>query len=685
MIRGGTISAAAPRRCVAALLLATAASRAPAVDLGQQEQQAFHAAAAEVADCVVQIRTVGGLEQIGTERLAQGPTTGLILTADGYIVSSAINFAQQPASVLVRLPGGDQRPATIVGRDTNRMLVLLKVDADEPLPTPAAAPLADVRIGDWAIAVGRTYDAERVNLSVGVISAKNRMYGRCVQSDVAASAANYGGPLVDLSGRVIGVLVPMAPGPPGDGGASELAGAEFYDSGIAFAVPLEHIRGVLDRWIAEKDLNRGLLGVGMIEGSPHTTAARITAVWPGSPAAQAGWKPQDEIIAVDGQPVASQTQLRFRMTPRYAGDVLAVTLRRGEGDDAETLETRVTLAAKLEPYRHAFLGILPRRESEASPAGPGPAAPGVAVRSVWPGSPAAQLDLKPGDRITKLGDADVDNLKGALAALAAKNPGDELAVELVRGDEKLELTATLGELPTEVLDAADLPPATADHAPDDAGNAAPANAGVPDLKTLKIADLAQTARYYRPEGAGPPRGVLVWLSDGTEKTAQALAAAWRTACDRDRLVLVLPAPADKKGWTSDDLEFLGRVLQSAASRLGDDPTRVVIGGEGKAGQMAYAVAMKARKFVRGVAVVDAPLPRTLDLPQNSPNQRLAVLSVETLNAPLSMLIRQDLKKLAEAGFPATPVERREPPTGDGQLDATTRDTIARWIDALDLF
>ncbi|HYO23864.1 MAG TPA: trypsin-like peptidase domain-containing protein, partial [Lacipirellulaceae bacterium] len=357
---------------VAALALRFGAcphSTVRAEDLAQLEQQAFKAAAAAVADCVVQIRTVGGLDQLDGSRLAQGPTTGLILTADGYIVSSAINFAQQPASVLVRLPDGAQRAAEIIGRDTNRMLVLLKVDAPAPLPTPRAASAGEVRVGDWAIALGRTYDPERVNVSVGVISAKNRMYGRAIQTDANASAANYGGPLVDLYGRVVGVLVPMAPQAPGAADANELAGAEFYDSGIAFAVPLADVLATLPRWIDQRDLKRGLLGVGMKDGNAHETPPEITAIWPRSPAAKAGWKKGDLIVAVDGKPASSQAALRFITSPRYAGDELEVTIRRGDGNDAEEIETKITLAAKLEPYRHAFLGGLPVR---------GPAADGDA-------------------------------------------------------------------------------------------------------------------------------------------------------------------------------------------------------------------------------------------------------------------------------------------------------------------
>lgn len=646
----------------------------PAVadDLAQLEQQAFNAAAAAVADCVVQIRTVGGLDQLDDQVLAQGPTTGLILTADGYIVSSAINFAQQPASVLVRLPGGEQRPAEIIGRDANRMLVLLKVEVDEALPTPTLAPLAEVHVGDWAVAAGRTYSADKLNVSVGVVSALNRMHGRALQTDASASAANYGGPLVDLQGRVLGVLVPMAPQTGGSSETNELAGAEFYDSGIAFAVPLEDILAVLERWIAAGDLNRGLLGVGLAEGSPHSTPPRITAVWPRSPAAEAGWQVGDVIVAVDGAPVESQTQLRFRTATRYAGDELAVTLRRGKGDPAEEIETKLTLAADLEAFRHAFLGVLPQRG----------VAEGVIIRAAWPGSPADKAGLEQGDVVTKLGDKTIDSLDDAFAAMSGAFPGDELAVVVRRGEETLERTVELAELPTEALSAADLPTAAGDETAndDDDQDAAP-----PELAELRLADFPQPARYFAPLEDGASPGLLILLGAGSEDASKGLAAAWRDACTRDRLVLLLPAPGDAKGWSTDDLEFLGRLIPAAISRLGVDPRRAVIAGEGRAGQLAYALAFQGRKWIRGVAVVDSPLPRTLKLPQNSPNQRLAVLSVETQNEPLALLIHRDLAKLADAGYPPTQITRRSAESKNGELDAVTRATLVRWIDGLDRF
>ena len=123
-------------------------------NLAELEESAFREAANAVADSVVQIRTVGGLDRIGKTFLSQGPTSGLIVSEDGYIVSSAFNFANEPSSILVRLASGEQLAAELIARDKNRMLVLLKVDADQSLPVPAKVPLEAMRVGQWAIALG---------------------------------------------------------------------------------------------------------------------------------------------------------------------------------------------------------------------------------------------------------------------------------------------------------------------------------------------------------------------------------------------------------------------------------------------------------------------------------------------------------------------------------------------------
>jgi serine protease Do len=662
--------------------LDTAEVVAAEVDLALQEQQALQAAVQSVAESVVQIRTVGGLDRVGRTFIAQGPTTGLVVSADGYIVSSAFNFAQQPTSILVQLPSGEQAPARLVARDKNRMLVLLKVDTDQPLPVPPATPTDEIRVGQWAVAVGRTFRADRVAVSVGIVSALNRMYGRVIQTDASVSVANYGGPLVDLQGRVLGILVPMSPQSAG-GEGSELAGAEFYDSGIGFAVPWEHVLGILERWQQGDDLLPGKLGVGLNRDGALFKPPEITTVWQGSPAAEAGWQPKDVIVAVDGQPVETQSQLRFLLMPRYAGDRLRVTIRRGE----ETIDSQMTLTGELAPFRHAFLGVLPMRDApdEDAPGEDAPEedapdedAPGVTLRSVWPQGPAARAGLQRGDRILKIGDSHLGNLDEAFEALSGLAADSSVEVVVERDKKERTLSAKLSTLPEEILSRDYLPQASSGPQEDDDQPA--------ELKPLKLLEFVQIAQYYSPpQDESRPLGLLLWLAQGSAEEDQELADAWRADCRRDGLLLVIAHPQGEAGWSADEMEFLKTLLRTVRSRFEIDSQRSVVCGRGKAGQLAFALAFRRSNGLSGVIGIDAPLPRTFRLPANLPGHRLALLSIESKNSSFAPLIRKDIDRLREAGYPTSWLQRPNTDGAGRELEQQTRGSMARWIDGLDRF
>src|SRR5215467_959332 len=163
--------------CWAALVAALTACSAGPVrasdDLPLREEAAMKAAVDRVAPSVVRIETLGGLETIGEMLVGTGPTTGLVVSSDGYIVSSAFNFVQKPTQILVDLADGTRLPAEVVARDDSRMIVLLKVataglaDPKRQLPVPQAASVREMQVGQWAIALGRVFEGKQPNMSVG--------------------------------------------------------------------------------------------------------------------------------------------------------------------------------------------------------------------------------------------------------------------------------------------------------------------------------------------------------------------------------------------------------------------------------------------------------------------------------------------------------------------------------------
>ncbi len=303
------------------------------------EEAAFRAATERVAASVVRLETVGGAERAEGVVFGEGPTTGLIIDADGYVVSSEFNFLRRPDSILVRLADGRRKAAGLVATDHSRKLVLLKIELDEnekgKLPLPEFVARDKIRVGQWAIAVGRAFDGEQPNISVGVASAVNRIWGKAVQTDAKISPNNYGGPLVDIHGRVMGVLTPLSP--EGNSAADALA---WYDSGIGFAVPAADVLRSVELMKRGRDLDGGFLGVGFKGPNPNTSEAVLGACLPDSPAAKAGLKPGDRIVKIDGRAIARAADVLEAVERGYAGDKIAVTVQR----DGKEFQAEIELA-----------------------------------------------------------------------------------------------------------------------------------------------------------------------------------------------------------------------------------------------------------------------------------------------------------------------------------------------------
>lgn len=322
--------------------MATAAAAATdRVDLETLEELAFRAAVARVAPSVVRIETLGGDRAVATATASRDnpTTTGLIVDARGYIVSSAYGLVHRPDSILVQLANGTRHAATHVATDHARKIVLLKIDAKRPLPVAEIAPVDTIRVGQWAIAVGRTFEAKRPNLSVGVVSATGRIWGKALQCDAAVSPNNYGGPLVDIEGRVLGVLVPLSPE-----ASEETAGLAWYDSGIGFAIDAQHIMKILPRWIKGDDLQPGLLGIELPPTHPAIAEPLIAACNAKGPAAKAGLRTGDRIVAIDGRKIKRAADVKRAVAVGYAGDSMRVVVVR----NGKRIEVSLELAAKID-------------------------------------------------------------------------------------------------------------------------------------------------------------------------------------------------------------------------------------------------------------------------------------------------------------------------------------------------
>jgi serine protease Do len=679
--------------------------------LNEATELALRAAAVKVAPSVVLIETTGGTEMVGGRqqqiRKGVGPTTGLIVGADGYVVSSAFNFANKPSGVFVTIPGRKERfVAKTIATDHTRMVTLLKIEA-AGLTVPAAAPKADVKIGQWAMALGRALVPNvdmPPSVSVGVVSALNRIYGKAIQTDAKVSPVNYGGPLVDIDGRVLGVLVPASPRGEGD-----TAGVEWYDSGIGFAIPLEDVLAALPRLKDGKDLGRGRLGIMPKTPDLYGVPPTVGTVAPESPAAKAGMQSGDVILEIDDIPVADYTKLQTVLGPKYEGDVVSVKFRRGK---QETKVEKLTLMGDLAAPPTAFLGIIPVRDDPEL---------GVEVRYVFPKSPADVAGIKPGDRIMKVGLAEAKELRpfsgrdeiiGILDGLA---PAAEIKIELKRkeGGKKETVSAKLAAMTDDVPDF--LPPNdTAKRAleprkqvPTSRPTDARPQPKPPEKKDDKADDKKEDKKdekrpetgmldrstpakdhqywVYVPANYDPnvSHALVIWLHavGNGGKDAKDMSAIWQDVCEDQHVILVGPKSESDAGWLASEAEFVQEAARDVMKEYTIDRRRVVVHGMGVGGQMAFYLGFNARDLIRGVATTGAVLgtaPKAAEV-----GQRLTFFVVAGGKDPLVKDIAGVKAQLAEQKYAATYREVAE--MGKEYLDRKAFEQLVRWIDALDKF
>lgn len=656
----GTLGLLFVLSCLVGLL--TPISALSQEDLADREQQAMRAALEAISPSVVQIQTIGGSEVSGAT-VGQSTSSALVISTDGYLVSSSFNFARKPTAILVTLPGGRTLPAKLVATDHNREIALLKVDlpADaDPLAVAPAAPRDSLRVGAWALAVGRMYEADQANVSVGIISALNRVWGKAIQTDAKVSPSNYGGPLVDIQGRVIGILAPLSPFP-----EMGMSGVDWYDSGIGFAVSLDDILAVVPRLKSGEELHRGLMGISIKGRDMVSAVPEIAAVHPRGPAQLAGVEAKDRILEVNGTTVINQSQLKHVVGPLYAGDKLEMLLLRGEEQVRATLE----LTDKLVPYDHPFLGILPSRNNVDQQAKQG----GVRVRYVYPDSPAELAGIKVGDRLTKVNDQVISEANSLRELLNVFIPNEQASFTIDRDGESTSIDVTFSRLPERS------PESLVAEAARKPFEGARPQTGMFDLK---LAEFKNECSVYVPENYHPEAryGVVIWLPAPGKFDAEELVARWKDHCAERNLILLAPRSRDEQRWAADELEFIRRAYDDIAKDYAIDPTRVVVHGHEGGGAMAFHVAFSRRDFVRGVASVQSPVPSSVRPPATDPANRLAIYVVASKDHKQAVAIAKQIEVLRKMKYPVTQLELAGAPRylDDGELAE-----LVTWIDSLD--
>ena len=659
----------------------------PSVQSSRQE--AIQNAARTASPFVVTIETSGGSEVVTLGRGARGQdnflrkgtgaTTGVVVNSEGWIVSSAFNFLNKPTSIIVSI-GQARHVARLVATDTTRSISILKIDSKTP-QFAEIAPSNDLNVGQTVIALGRTLSGpdSPPSVSVGIISALGRIQGKAIQTDAKISPINYGGPLLDLSGKVMGILVPLSPQGEGDG-----TGIEWYDSGIGFAIPLEHILKVLPKLMNGKDLQKGMLGILLKGSDPLMDPPEIGTAQTGLPAQKAGMQPGDRIVSVSGIPVTNQAQFQREMAKYYAGDKVDLVYRHG---DKDVRVSGIELISPTKNQAQASLGIFPVRDDEGK---------GILIRHVIAKGPADSAGLAPGDRILAArpilvqpsGAPPQPPLQAAskftradLAQLVDRViPGMEIEL-LVQKNGQISsksfkvMTGLAPETPPEMS------PATASNRPIQGDR--------PGDKKIQAGLISgtnnsqdRTWKAFLPKNAGREiHGLVVWLhppGKGRDKDLEEIINLWEGFLNRNKLVLLMPQSDTETGWNVSDATFINETVKTMQEMANIDTNRIVAHGFAQGGQMAGYLGMSGKGLYKGVAAIGS-IPA--NLPREAPDNAPAFFLSTGDRDPQLDAIKTAQNTIRNLGIPSYLYVM--PQSGQQYLELGGLETLNRWIEALD--
>jgi serine protease Do len=363
----------------------------------------------------------------------QGSGSGVIINADGHLLTNhhVIDGARE---VAVTLADQQVYQARVVGRDAKTDLAVLKIDPQQALPVAPMGSSADLKVGEWVVAIGNPFGLSN-SVTAGIVSAKGRVIGAgpyddFIQTDAPINPGNSGGPLFNMQGEMVGI------------NSAIIASGQ----GIGFAIPIDLAKPLIPQLVSNGEVTRGYLGVSIQTMTPDLAkalqleehqGALVAEVAPGGPAAKAGIRRGDVIVGFNGESIKSSHDLPVMVAKTPVGDEATITLQR----NGKTQKVPVTV------------GKLPSEQvatEESGPVGQSqwglqlqevtpqmarqhglPHASGVMIVGVQPGSPAQRAGLQRGDLIREVNRQPVQSVKEVRDALA-KGGNQESAVLLVK-------------------------------------------------------------------------------------------------------------------------------------------------------------------------------------------------------------------------------------------------------------
>ncbi len=306
-------------------------------------QQIAAKASPSVVEILVESEQESGWGPFGGSYTAQGAGSGVITSADGYIITNH-HVVENATKITVTLFDGKEYEAELIGSDKKADIGVIKINAENLVPA-TIGDSSKIQVGDTAVVIGNPLGTLGGTVTNGIISAASREVVinnesmEVIQTNAAINNGNSGGGLFDGNGNLIGIVNAKDSGVTSSGSTIE---------GLGFAIPVNTAMDVADQLIQYGSVtNRATIGVYLQEVGQKTgryeAGLYITDIIAGSGAEAAGLQSYDRIIEADGTPISSYTDLSKVLRDKKAGDILDLKVDR----EGETKEFKVTLTGTI--------------------------------------------------------------------------------------------------------------------------------------------------------------------------------------------------------------------------------------------------------------------------------------------------------------------------------------------------
>ena len=368
-----------------------------------------------VAPALVHIRPVKEVFTRGKREEVLIIGSGFIISPDGYVVTNE-HVAGKSRYVKCVLGNKDELDAAVVGTDPFTDIAVLKLQTDrKDLPFVKLGHSAGLETGQTVMAMGSPHGLAR-SVSQGIVSVTERYlenagqsispYNNWIQTDAAINPGNSGGPLVDIRGEVVGINTRK------DGRADN----------IGFAIPIDIAREVIDEIIANGRVVRSTIGAEFQEmksktEDPSQQGVVIADIDPLSPAHEAGLRPGDILLAVNGTPTNARFEedlppIRKLIADAPVDSEIALTVQRG--DQSTEVKVKTVERSQLEGDEVEFekwgcsaSNLTPEMVRRAQLA----SAKGIVVTGTQEGGAAANAKLQAGDIVLKIDDVEIKDMQ----------------------------------------------------------------------------------------------------------------------------------------------------------------------------------------------------------------------------------------------------------------------------------